>query len=245
MAKDRIEYTIEMSTQESQEIKDLIGKMNSADRKFQNIKSERLGRQIFESGGSPIQEETGPTGPIFRGQEEAEEVSTISRGKKGKGAFERQDIFRNMQNRLKEVETKQTSITDLLTTGGGGLFLGLLKNPIGQAGKILLPLIESLAPYIAAILVAKGLADLIIDEVFRAGGVFDRRFKLMITKLVNPMIDRERLAQIRQGFAHVRVTSFIGPRGVRRGQVTSNINGLNRGVYVYDDKLERLTKGLY
>jgi hypothetical protein len=242
MPEERIEYTIEISTRESEEIQKLIDKIDSADKKFKSIKADRIGREIFESQGAPIQDENeGPVGPIFRGEEESEAVSQISRPGKGKQAYQRQDIFKNLQGKVNDLEEKEektqnalNQLAPLIVFGGAGV----------AASKII-SLFKPLVPYITAALIAEKFIEQIVEELLKPGGYFDRRFKLLIEKLVNPLLDRQRQADIRQGFAQVRISSFIGARGVRRGQVGTNLGGINRGQYVYDEKLERLSKGLY
>jgi hypothetical protein len=246
LADDKVELTIEIATEESAEIKEIYNMLERMDKKLHAIKIDRTARKIIESGGAPIREEEGPEGPIFRGEEEAPEVATAVRGKKGKGAFERQDAFKNLQGRVEGLEEK-TSVLDNLTgaTTQAGVILEALGKPTDLFKKILAPIISEFAPIIGAILIAKGLADTIMAELLKPGGIFDRRFKLMIEKLIIPMLDRVRLAEIRQGFRQIRISSFIGPRGAVRGQVRSNIDRLNRGQTIYDERLERLSKGLY
>lgn len=236
---DNIRLHIEIETSESEQMKDLINKLEKADNKLSKIKSDRTARKIFESeAGAPVDIET-DQGPIFRNQEEAEEVARTTRpGKKGQ-AIQRQDAFKNLQDKLGNLEEKQTTLEEklqelsplLLITGG-------FKNGIFS-------FIRPLIPYIGEALIALGIVEKIVDNLLGPGGAFDRRFKLIIEKLIANFFSRQLKASIRQGFSTIIATSYIGPRGARQGQFSTTNQGINRLNYVYDEKLERLTKGVY
>jgi len=245
LADDIVRLHIEVATDEAANVAETQKRLADIEKKLYKIKSSRTERKLFENPelfdfGSPIKGEE-DKGPIFRGQEEAPEVATISRGKKGKGAFERQDIFKNLEKRVGDVETQQGTILDQLQTLSPFLLLSGGKGFVNDLFGIIKPII----PFIAEGLIAFGFAEKIFEMIFMPGGVLDRRFKLILNDLVSKFFAREKLASIRQGFSDLRISSWITPRGNNRGQVGTTLSGLTHGRPIYNEKLEMLTKDMY
>jgi hypothetical protein len=236
LADDSVKIRIEIETQDTTELKNIERALDEAEKKLYRIKSDKIAKGIFESEGAPISRDD--KGPIFRGEEESEAVSELHRTGKGKQAISRQDAFKNLQNRVDDMEKEQLGLKEVLsgvglTLSGGGI-LGAFKSQLTK-----------FIPYIGEALVAIGFIETIVNKLLEPGGVWDRRWKFIVEKLVADKTKRETLSAIRQRFQDVRIASWIGPRGARQGQLSTTLRGGNTNQYIYDDKLERLQKGLY
>lgn len=245
-AKDVVRLHVEVATDEAANVKETQKLLSDIEKKLYKIKSSRTERKLFENPelfdfGGPIKTDT-DKGPIFRGQEESEEASTVKRpGKKGQ-AVQRQDIFKNLQQRVEDVETKQTDILSQLEQLSP--FLILSGGAKGMGAQIM-TLIRPIIPYIAEALIAFGFIETVFNMLFGEGGPFDRRFKLILNNYVSKWFSRQQLQSIRQGFTQLRISSWISPRGNIRGQANTTLSGINHGRPVYNDRLEMLTKDLY
>lgn len=207
---------------------------------------ETLAEAAFLSSvGAPIQRGGGrPTGPIFRGVEESPDVVKLARSGKSNQPFQRMDAFANLKNKVDDLEeevkkTKESPLESSDVSKGAGMATSLISGP----GGFFMSMITKLAPYIAPILVAKGLLDTIIGELTKPGGLFDRRFKLNIQNQVVESANRQQLQLIRAGLTEVRVTTTT-PLVGQRGLVSNNLNLFQRGGKpVYDLNLENYAKG--
>ena len=118
-----------------------------------------------------------------------------------------------------------------LAKGGLGGILGKLS---GVAGKAFLPL--------AAIMTIVSTVQLIVSEMFKPGGEFDRRYRRVIQDEIAGSVDQAEKQAIKQGSKVVRVETIAGIRG-ERGLNSSLSNLLsNNGVYLND--LHQKAKGL-
>jgi hypothetical protein len=239
MADDVVRLHVEVITEEAANVKETYNILEKLEKKMYSMKGQR--KKFFENPelfdfGSPIKAGE-DRGPIFRGQEEGEEVATTQRpGKKGQ-AIQRQDIFKNLTNRVEQVETQQdTILAQLQTLSPFLLFSG------GGAPAALMNVIKPLVPFIGEALIAIGFVQKVFEMLFMPGGVFDRRFKLILNNSMKKFMDRRQLASIRQRFTQVRITSWISPKGYNRGQFGSNL--LNPNNPIYDAKHEMLAKDL-
>jgi hypothetical protein len=242
MTDDRVVLHVEVATEEAANVKETYNILEKMEKKLYNLKGQR--KKFFENPelfnfGSPVKPEE-DKGPIFRGEQEAEGVATAVRpGKKGQ-AIQRQDAFKSMQNAIDDIEQKQATMFDELQQLSPFLILSGSKGPSS-----ILNIIKPIIPYIGEALLAIGFIEKVYEMLFMPGGPFDRRFKLVISKLVAPLVNRILLANIRQAFKELRISSWIGPKGNNRGQVGTTLAGFAHGRPVYDEKLEMLTKDLY
>jgi len=110
-----------------------------------------------------------------------------------------------------------------LAKGGVGGILGKIS---GVAGKAFLP--------IAAIMTVVSTVQIVVSEMFKPGGEFDRRYRRVIQDEISASVDQERKQAIKQGSTVVRVETIAGIRGERG--LNSNLSNLisNNGVYLND-----------
>jgi hypothetical protein len=106
----------------------------------------------------------------------------------------------------------------IMTGGMGGMVTGLVS-------KLVWPL--SIA------LMAIGFVNSVIDELFKAGGIWDRRFKRDFKRESNIMTSLEEKAEIRAGRRVIRVTTISGLRGITNQQF-SNLDLLKHNIAPYD-----------
>jgi tetrahydromethanopterin S-methyltransferase subunit G len=191
------------------------------------------------AGGAPIQPKGGPNGPIFRGYEESPDVVQIYRSGKKSQPIQRQDMFKNLTGRVDDLETKVSGGNTESIESHIGTATSIIKNPTG----FFMGMIQKLAPIIGPIIATKVFIDVIIEELTRPGGLFDRRFKIDISKQVVKTMDRDKLKAIRSGLTEVRVTSASTLRG-ERGNIANNLSIFQPGGKpVYDISLENYSKG--
>jgi hypothetical protein len=125
-----------------------------------------------------------------------------------------------------------TGAKTLAAGGAGGVFGRLM----GVAGKAFLPA--------AVAIMVFEMIQSIISEMFKPGGLFDRRFKRIIQNEIAQSADLEEKQRIAQGLQVVRVATQPGIRG-QTGQVTSNLNRvINNDVGIYGMDLHMKGKGL-
>ena len=244
MADDRVVLHVEVAADEAANVKETYNLLEKIEKKIYGIKSSRTSKKLFENPelfdfGAPVKTDT-DVGPIFRNQEEAEGVATTTRpGKKGQ-AVQRQDIFKNLSNRVDEIETKQDTILTQLEQ-----ISPLLVLSGGNATSEIMNVIKPLIPYIGEALIAIGFIEKVFNMLFMPGGFFDRRFKLILNALISKFWDRKQLQSIKQGFTQIRISSWISPKGNNRGQGGNNLIGIAQNRPIYDNRLEMLTKDLY
>ena len=118
-----------------------------------------------------------------------------------------------------------------LAKGGASGILGKLT---GVAGKAFLP--------IAVIMTIISTAQLVVSEMFKPGGEFDRRYRRVISNEIAGSLEQEKKQAIKQGSKVVRVETIAGVRGERG--LNSSLSNLisNNGIYLND--LHSKSRGL-
>jgi hypothetical protein len=116
---------------------------------------------------------------------------------------------RNAQNISRGIGTKAAIVGTSTASGAVGLAKGgvggLTGIFAGIAGKAFLP--------IAIVTTMITLITTITNEMFRDGGVLDRRFRRKINSEVASATDRKEKAEIQQGLRVLRITPVAGFRG--------------------------------
>jgi hypothetical protein len=103
----------------------------------------------------------------------------------------------------------------------------------GSAGGMITGLVSKLVWPMSVALMAIGFANTILDQLFRAGGLWDRRFKRDFKRESNILTSLEEKAEIRAGRRVIRVTTIAGLRGITNQQF-SNLDMLKQGIAPYD-----------
>jgi len=246
MADDVVQIDIEVSTHSEKELNEILNKIDRGEQKLSNIKEQRRRARALRGGGGPAdigfgqQEEEEGRGGIFGGQI----LGEATPGGKPRDTTSKEPVQR--ENVIKQIEERQSNLEKALGLGksvGGGLSLLTAKggDPV-QTVFTFLSKIPGFIQIVAGILIAKGIMDFIIEELFRPGGIFDRRFLAKLKGVVSNLTSRREKAEINAGLRTVIVTSSQGLRG-GRGQVVSTQKFVNRGG-LYDRNLEQIAKGI-
>ena len=106
----------------------------------------------------------------------------------------------------------------IMTGGMGGMVTGLVS-------KLVWPM--------SVALMAIGFANSVMEQLFRPGGMWDRRFKRDFAKESNILTSLEEKSEIRAGRRVIRVTTIAGLRGITNQQF-SNLDMLKHGIAPYD-----------
>lgn len=246
--EDVIEVPIEIQTSDLEELQRLIQQLQEAKTTVDQTKSAR--RKIPSGGiGAPIQRTEESPISIFRAGETEDVLPLKSRDTTSRQAFQRQSEFSKLREQMTNVQKGQASFDDKLNSVINNVFGvniatgGLKQAPqvFSSAGKIisgggvgmLTGIVSKLVPHLAVALVAYGFLETIYNELFKAGGIFDIRFKRNFKKESNILMSLEEKADIRAGRRMVRVTTRAGIRGLTNQQL-STYDLMHHGVAPYD-----------
>ena len=270
--EDKLKIPIEIKTDELDEIRALINDIAEAESDLHTIKPRRgrgkgdtTSRSAFVN--SP-ENAFGVFGPL--GSQEATPVQ--GRDKTSKAPIQRENEFKKLQEQVQENQSNTTQILQgfgqafglgsfgkanqfkgeklgskfaaaagagnqgviagaALARGGAAGILGRLS---GVAGKAFLP--------VAAIMTIISTVQLIVSELFKPGGEFDRRYRRIIKDEIAGSANQEQKQAIKQGSQVVRVETIAGIRG--EAGLNSSLSNLisNKGIYLND--LHQKSRGL-
>lgn len=244
MADDVVQIDIEVSTHSEKEINDLLNKIDRGEQKLSTIKEKKRRVQSLRGGGAPADigfgQEEEDRGGIFGGQIEGEALpGGKPRDTKSKEAVQTENQFKETQKRVSNIE----KVMGLGQNVGTGLsFLTAKGGDPVQTVFTALSKIPGFIQVVAGILIAKGIVEFIIEELFRDGGIFDRRFVRKLEKEVTNLTTRKEKAQINAGMRAIISTTQQGLRGGQY-QFTNSQSFANRGG-VYTRDLESIAKGV-
>lgn len=119
----------------------------------------------------------------------------------------KQEIKIQMTEQREDDITKQTPIGSLDSQAASTISkgIGIAQNPAGFAMGLF-----SKLPHTALIVLAISLVPLVIDELTKAGGAMDIRFKRELNKEVNAFLDRQTQKNTQLGLRGVRIQSTAG-----------------------------------
>jgi len=241
---DRIEIPIEISTKDKQELEKIKREIEEIEKKTKKIKDESS-RQATPT----LEGET--RGGIFGGKE-ASKTSGF-RDKASAAPIQRENEFKKLKDSLKVTQQAQGQQTAMLNNIFGGKFVGggaqsklssisgIATQASGGGTGLITGFLGRMLPFMVPALIAFGLVDTIAKELFRDGGLFDRRFRRNIQDEIASATERTLKALIRQGIRVIRVTPF---RGFRGGGTTVNLVSAREGTPQYGQDFERLGKGI-
>ena len=178
----------------------------------QNIKELKLLNKENKKAKDKTSKQAVPTlpdkaerrGGIFGGQPEGK---LKPKDRTSRQAVIKENQFKKMKKELTTLQKAQKSADKQAKEIQG--MLGFLSG--GQAGIAKFAL--KLVPFIMPILLVKGFIDLIMKELFRDGGIFDRRLNLRISKQFFKLTNRKEAKQLSEGYGTLRVTTRSGLRG--------------------------------
>jgi hypothetical protein len=144
-------------------------------------------------------------------------VDLITRGA-GSGAVPPPSTIGAMPMGMSAPITSMGTAQNLISGGAGGMITGLVS-------KLVWP--------ISVALMGIGFVHTVLNELFKAGGLWDRRFKRDFKRESNILTSLEEKAEIRAGRRTIRVTTISGLRGITNQQF-SNLDMLKYGTAPYD-----------
>jgi hypothetical protein len=271
---DALRIPIEIKTEDSKEIRQLINDLADAENDLRGIKPRRGKGTGDATSRSPFQlpEEFGEG--IFSGgitQNTPEKIA--GKDKTSRQAIQRESEFSKLRDRVNNVEESASNTGAIV--GGIGEILGIsglsakltnLKGGVGGkfaasgavanlgksavssgaaiaaggvtgvigrvtsfAGKAFLPAAAAIAIF--------EITSLIVQEMFKPGGLMDRRFKRVINNEIAASAELEEKTAIGQGFKVIQFTTHPSVRG--EAGVISSLQRVitNQGVYNRDLQL--------
>lgn len=228
---DVLRIPIEIKTEESKEIKEIIDKLSKQKTLPKGNKKDSTSRAAFTNPADD-------RGGIFA---QSQGGTAFIRDKKSKTPYQRENEFSKLREQVAGMETRQMSMMSKVGGGvskGAGLFStiaggGAMNMVKGLASKAFLPL--------AILTTISTIATGIIKQLQADGGPWDIRFKRNIAKEVASTFSRQEKANIAAGVTKIRMTSFAGFRGVAS---SANQNAYIAGNPIYSQDMETRGKGL-
>lgn len=228
---DVLRIPIEIKTEESKEIKEIIDKLSKQKTLPKGNKKDSTSRAAFTNPADD-------RGGIFA---QSQGGTAFIRDKKSRTPYQRENEFSKLREQVATMETKQVSYMNRVNTGvgkGTGIFKmlsggGIMNFAKGAAMKAFLPL--------AIVSTITEVATGIIKQLQAVGGPWDIRFKRNIAKEVASTFSRQEKANIAAGVTKIRMTSFAGFRGAAS---SANQNAYIAGNPIYSQDMETRGKGL-
>lgn len=129
-------------------------------------------------------------------------------------------------NAVKDVKRfKQGNVGKMqrLSTTQMGNLVAFSSNPFGFVSRTILRKLFKGVGILFLIEIARQVADIILQEFFKPGRIFDVRFKPFIDKQVILFLQRKEQQELKQGFKQVITTTTGGLRGTTlAGQIGGN-----------------------
>lgn len=273
---DALRIPIEIKTEDSKEIRQLINDLADAENDVRGIRPRRGKGAGDTTSRSPFQLPEDFGEGIFSGgitQNTPEKIT--GKDKTSRQAIQRESEFSKLRDRVDNVEeaTSNTGaivggigellgisglsskLTNLKGGAGGGKFAatgavanlgksavnsgaaiaaggvsGIVGRVTSFAGKAFLPAAAAIAIF--------EITNLIVQEMFKPGGLMDRRFKRVINNEIAASAELEEKTAIGQGFKVIQFTTQPSVRG--EAGVVSSLQRVitNQGVYNRDLQLK-------
>jgi hypothetical protein len=237
---DALHIPIEIKTDDSAEIQELINSLAEAESDLRSI-GPRRGRGTGDTSSRSAFTNQDEEGSGVFGGMGGEALPSKGRDRTSKSPFQRENEFSKLKNQVQDQEKRiglgqqaQQGI-GMATQGvgfaqmlGGGS--GRLSSIANMASKAFLPL--------AIVTSIVELASNILQEFLKPGGPLDRRFKRVVSEEIAGTISLEKKEEINQGFKVIRISTQPGLRG--EAGVSSNLQSRNT---IYDLGISRSMAG--
>ena len=237
---DVLRIPIEIKTEESKEIKEIIDKLSKQ-------KTLPKGNKNDSSSKSAFTNPADDRGGIFA---QSRGNTAFIRDKKSRTPYQRENEFSKLREQVSTMESKQLSMMNRVNTGvgkGAGMFgkaSSLMGGGIGGAMGMAKGLAKSILPIGIAITIIETVTTIvpaILKQLQAVGGPWDIRFRRNIETEVASSISRREKANISAGATKIRMTSFAGFRGAAS---SANANAYISGNPIYSQDMETRGKGL-
>ena len=237
---DALHIPIEIKTDDSAEIQELINSLAEAESDLRSI-GPRRGRGTGDTSSRSAFTNQDEEGSGVFGGMGGEALPSKGRDRTSKSPFQRENEFSKLKNQVQDQEKRiglgqqaQQGI-GMATQGvgfaqmlGGGS--GRLSSIANMASKAFLPL--------AIVTSIVELASNILQEFLNPGVPLDRRFKRVVSEEIAGTISLEKKEEINQGFKVIRISTQPGLRG--EAGVSSNLQSRNT---IYDLGISRSMAG--
>ncbi len=241
-SSDALHIPIEIKTEDSAEIQELINDLAAAESDIRSIKPRRGRGTGDTSSRSAFTSQDEEGSGIFGGMG-GEALPSKGRDRTSKSPFQRENEFSKLKDQVQQQEQRigiaqqaQQGV-GMATQGigfaqmlGGPNATGIMSRIQGIAGKAFIPL--------AIITTVIETVNMVLQEALKPGGPLDRRFKRVISEEVAGTISLEEKEEINQGFKVVRISTQPGLRG--EAGVSSNLQSRTT---IYDLGISRSMAG--
>ena len=237
---DALHIPIEIKTDDSAEIQELINSLAEAESDLRSI-GPRRGRGTGDTSSRSAFTNQDEEGSGVFGGMGGEALPSKGRDRTSKSPFQRENEFSKLKNQVQDQEkriglgqqaqqgigmaTQGVGFAQMLGGGSGRLF-----SIANMASKAFLPL--------AIVTSIVELASNILQEFLKPGGPLDRRFKRVVSEEIAGTISLEKKEEINQGFKVIRISTQPGLRG--EAGVSSNLQSRNT---IYDLGISRSMAG--
>ena len=239
---DALHIPIEIKTDDSVEIQQLINDLAAAESDIRSIKPRRGRGTGDTSSRSAFTSQDEEGSGIFGGMG-GEALPSKGRDRTSKSPFQRENEFSKLKDQVQQQEQRigmaqqaQQGI-GMATQGigfaqmlGGPNPGGIMSRIQGIAGKAFIPL--------AIITTVIETVNMVLQEALKPGGPLDRRFKRVIGDEIAATADLQFKEEVNQGFKVIRISTQPSLRG--EAGVTSN---LQKRTVMYDLGISRSMAG--
>ena len=237
---DALHIPIEIKTDDSAEIQELINSLAAAESDLRSI-GPRRGRGTGDTSSRSAFTNQDEEGDGIFGGMSGEALPSKGRDRTSKSPFQRENEFSKLKNQVQEQEKRigmgqqaQQGLGQVSQSLGFAQMFGQastrLKGLGSLASKAFLPL-GILTTIIETV-------SMVIQEALKPGGPLDRRFKRVIGEEIAATADLEFKEQVNQGFKVVRISTQPGLRG--EAGVSSNLQSRTT---IYDLGISRSMAG--
>jgi hypothetical protein len=269
---DNLKIPIEIKTEDLDEIRALINDLASAESDIHSLKPRKGKGGDSSSRSAFVNSPENTFGAFGSLGSQQEATPIKGRDSKSKAPFQRENEFKKLQDEVAENKSNTAGIAQGLGqafglgsfgranlfkgeqlgakiaagmgAGNSGIIAGaslakgglggILGKISGVAGKAFLPL--------AAIMTIVSTVQLVVSEMFKPGGEFDRRYRRVIKDEIAGSVDQTEKQAIKQGSKVVRVETIAGVRGERG--LNSSLSNLLSNNSVYLNDLHQKARGL-
>ena len=239
---DALHIPIEIKTEDSAEIQELINSLASAESDIRSIKPRR-GRGTGDTSSRSAFTNQDEEGDGIFGGMTGEALPSKGRDRSSKSPFQRENEFSKLKNQVQEQEKRigigQQAQQGLgMATQGIG-FAQLLGGPnmIGKLGGVAKAATKAFVPLAILTTIVEVISS-VLNDALKPGGPLDRRFKRIIGDEIANTMSLEQKEEINQGFKVVRISTQPGLRG--EAGVSSNLQSRTT---IYDLGISRSMAG--
>jgi hypothetical protein len=239
---DALHIPIEIKTEDSAEIQELINSLASAESDIRSIKPRR-GRGTGDTSSRSAFTNQDEEGDGIFGGMSGEALPSKGRDRTSKSPFQRENEFSKLKNQVQEQEKRigmgQQAQQGLgMATQGIG-FAQLLGGPnmIGKLGGVAKAATKAFIPLAILTTIVEVISS-VLNDALKPGGPLDRRFKRIIGDEIANTMSLEQKEEINQGFKVVRISTQPGLRG--EAGVSSNLQSRTT---IYDLGISRSMAG--